>query len=109
MVLLLARGGDVGQPQGPRIHSVSNLGKEGNKFWIGKFHSWMQSQTERLLQDLNSGFRQTIKVGRTNRNKMPSQVTDLDISKEKRTQKFLLLILISHFICIVPINILKYV
>ena len=38
-----------------------------------------------------------------------SQVTDLDINKEKRTQKFLLLILISHFICIVPINILKYV
>ena len=38
-----------------------------------------------------------------------SEVTDLDINKEKRTQKFLLLILISHFICIVPINILKYV
>jgi hypothetical protein len=38
-----------------------------------------------------------------------SQVTDLDINKEKRTQKFLLLILVSHFICIVPINILKYV
>ena len=38
-----------------------------------------------------------------------SQFTDLDINKEKRTQKFLLLILISHFICIVPINILKYV
>ena len=38
-----------------------------------------------------------------------SQVLDLDINKEKRTQKFLLLILISHFICILPINILKYV
>ena len=38
-----------------------------------------------------------------------SQFTDLDINKEKRTQKFLLLILISHFICIVPINIIKYV
>ena len=38
-----------------------------------------------------------------------SEVTDLDINKEMRTQKFLLLILISHFLCIVPINILKYV
>ena len=38
-----------------------------------------------------------------------SQVTDLDINKEKRTQKFLLLILISHFVCIIPINVLKYV
>ena len=36
-----------------------------------------------------------------------SQVPDLDINKEKRTQKFLLLILISHFVCIVPINVLK--
>ena len=32
---------------------------------------------------------------------------DLDINKEKRTQKFLLLILISHFFCIVHINVLK--
>ena len=39
--------------------------------------------------------------------KSKSQVPDLDINKEKRTQKFLLLILISHFVCIVPINILK--
>ena len=38
-----------------------------------------------------------------------SQVTDLDITKEKRTQKFLLLILISQFVCIAPINVLKYV
>ena len=37
-----------------------------------------------------------------------SQGLDLDINKEKRAQKFLLLILISHFICILPINILKY-
>ena len=37
-----------------------------------------------------------------------SQVPDLDINQEKRTQKFLLLILISHFVCIIPINILKY-
>ena len=36
-----------------------------------------------------------------------SQVPDLDMNKEKRTQKFLLLILISHFVCIVPINVLK--
>ena len=36
-----------------------------------------------------------------------SQVPDLDINKEKRTQKFLLRILISHFVCIVPINVLK--
>ena len=36
-----------------------------------------------------------------------SQVPDLDINKEKRTQKFLLLILISHFVCILPINVLK--
>ena len=51
---------------------------------------------------------------RTNNNeetllRRKSEVTDLDINKEMRTQKFLLLILISHFICIVPINILKYV
>ena len=38
-----------------------------------------------------------------------SKLSDLDINKETRTQKFLLLILISHFICILPINILKYV
>ena len=31
----------------------------------------------------------------------------LDINKEKRTQKFLLLILISHFLCILPIHIVK--
>ena len=38
-----------------------------------------------------------------------SKLADLDVNKETRTQKFLLLILISHFICILPINILKYV
>ena len=31
------------------------------------------------------------------------------IFQEKRTQKFLLLILVSHFVCILPINILKWV
>ena len=33
--------------------------------------------------------------------------TSLDINKEKRTQKFLLLILISHFLCILPIHVVK--
>ena len=44
-----------------------------------------------------------------NSGRKKSQIADIDINKEKRTQKFLLLILISHFVCILPINILKYV
>ena len=46
-------------------------------------------------------------VGRTGRKKVSLPLNNIDINKEKRTQKFLLLILISHFICILPINILK--
>merc|ERR1711962_32453 len=34
---------------------------------------------------------------------------ELDIHKEKRAQKFLLLILVSHFTCVLPINVLKIV
>ena len=33
----------------------------------------------------------------------------LDIHREKRAQKFLLLITLTHFLCLLPINILKYV
>merc|ERR1719458_98953 len=43
------------------------------------------------------------------RSRKKSVMVDLDINKEKRTQKFLLLILVSHFVCILPINILKMV
>ena len=46
-------------------------------------------------------------VGRAGRKKVSLPLNNIDINKEKRTQKFLLLILISHFICILPINILK--
>ena len=46
-------------------------------------------------------------VGRRGRKKVSLPLNNIDINKEKRTQKFLLLILISHFICILPINILK--
>ena len=34
-------------------------------------------------------------------------LVSLDMNKEKRTQKFLLLILGSHFLSVLPINILK--
>ena len=34
-------------------------------------------------------------------------LSDLDLNKEKRAQKFLLLILSSHFLCVLPINVLK--
>ena len=45
-------------------------------------------------------------TGRKKKVSLP--LNNIDINKEKRTQKFLLLILISHFICILPINIVKY-
>ena len=45
--------------------------------------------------------------GLRGRKKVSLPLNNIDINKEKRTQKFLLLILISHFICILPINILK--
>ena len=43
------------------------------------------------------------------RRKSQLLLTNIDVNKEKRTQKFLLLILVSHFLCILPINIAKSV
>ena len=77
--------------------TVSNRynGKEMNRLiWYNFIRS---SYSETLKSNNNEDSAQ--------RRKDPS--ANLDINKEKRTQKFLLLILVSHFICILPINILK--
>ena len=62
-----------------------------------RYHFIRSSHSESLKSNNNEDAAQ--------RRKDPSAY--LDINKEKRTQKFLLLILVSHFICILPINILK--
>ncbi|XP_023338658.1 uncharacterized protein LOC111709266, partial [Eurytemora carolleeae] len=42
-------------------------------------------------------------------NRSQELLQSLDIHKEKRAQKFLVLILSSHFLCVLPINVLKLV
>ena len=80
--------------------------------FIFTFSNWKyylrQSITDRssYTDSLKSNNEEELVVtGRKKKLSLP--LNNIDINKEKRTQKFLLLILISHFICILPINIVK--
>ena len=103
-------------------------------FKIGTKHSWnmtfkvpLLSQSLVLLSKINETLRWNCCRSsytdslRSNNNDHPGAssgqgkqtaqavTSSLDINKEKRTQKFLLLILISHFLCILPIHVVKWV
>ena len=75
---------------------------------------FLQLSALSYLSALRSSYTDSLKTeeelevgGRRAGKKVSLPLNNIDINKEKRTQKFLLLILISHFICILPINILK--